>query len=132
MKARLFPYSNHKTECKAVQILTFAPDVNLTNAVTQPPRDDFKFVTLVGIQPENLSTFLDEFAFWFKRRHSHAPGMIFYRLLQAMVQEPSGRAQRSCHRTFPNTLPTIVGGHEKLPNGGHETGHSYFLASPCS
>ena len=39
-----------------------------------------------GVQPEHLGAYLDEFVFRFNRRHSRAPGLIFYRLLQAMLQ----------------------------------------------
>ena len=42
-----------------------------------------------GIQPEHLPAYLDEFAFRFNRRRSHAPGMLFYRLIQATIGTPS-------------------------------------------
>lgn len=51
-----------------------------------------------GIQPQHLPAYLDEFVFRFNRRKSRAPGLIFYRLLQAMLstaptprKAPAGR-----------------------------------------
>lgn len=38
-----------------------------------------------GIQPEHLAACLGEFTFRFNRRKSRVPGLIFYRLLQAML-----------------------------------------------
>lgn len=42
-----------------------------------------------GIQSEHLPAYLNEFAFRFNRRRSHAPGMLFYRLIQAAMNAPS-------------------------------------------
>jgi transposase-like protein len=56
-----------------------------------------------GIQPQLLPAYLDEFVFRFNRRKSRAPGLIFYRLFQAMlstaptpwkVQEPRQASMR--------------------------------------
>lgn len=69
-----------------------------------------------GIQPEHLSAYLDEFAFRFNRRRSKAPGMLFYRLIQAAVSAPpttyrdisQGLVTRESHlagRTGPRSAP---------------------------
>ena len=42
-----------------------------------------------GIQAEHLPAYLDEFTFRFNRRRSRAPGMLFYRLIQATVNAPA-------------------------------------------
>lgn len=72
-----------------------------------------------GIQPEHLPAYLDEFAFRFNRRRSRAPGMLFYRLIQATTSAPSAtyrdiaqglvtkeshRAGRTGPRSKPRTL----------------------------
>ena len=58
-----------------------------------------------GVQPEHLAAYLDEFTFRFNRRNSGAPGMIFYRLLQAMVRTPpSGYSDLSLGLT-PKRVP---------------------------
>ena len=72
-----------------------------------------------GIQPEYLPAYLDEFAFRFNRRRSRAPGMLFYRLIQAATSAPpatyrdnaqglvtkeSHRAGRTGLRSKPRTL----------------------------
>ena len=42
-----------------------------------------------GIQEEHLPAYLDEFTFRFNRRRSRAPGMLFYRLIQATLNAPT-------------------------------------------
>jgi hypothetical protein len=51
-----------------------------------------------GVQPHQLDYYLDEFAFRFNRRHSRHRGLLFYRLLQEVVQ------------TEPIPLAQLVGG----------------------
>jgi hypothetical protein len=42
-----------------------------------------------AVQPDQLDSYLDEFAFRFNRRTSRSRGMLFYRRLeQAVVTEP--------------------------------------------
>ena len=38
-----------------------------------------------AISPEHLDYYLDEYTFRFNRRRFHAPGMLFYRLLEQSV-----------------------------------------------
>ena len=50
------------------------------------------------VEREHLQFYLDEFAFRFNRRRSHARGMLFYRLLQQSVN------------TDPHPLTDLIGG----------------------
>jgi transposase-like protein len=50
------------------------------------------------VEREHLQYYLDEFAFRFNRRRSHARGMLFYRLLQQSVD------------TDPHPLAELIGG----------------------
>ncbi|WP_281369571.1 IS1595 family transposase [Paeniglutamicibacter cryotolerans] len=67
-----------------------------------------------GVQPEHLAAYLDEFVFRFNRRTSKVPGLIFYRLVQAMlntspapVPASSDVTEHSPAFTFlPSTTPT--------------------------
>jgi len=65
-----------------------------------------------GVHPQYLDPYLDEFVFRFNRRHSWSRGLVFYRVLQGLL-EPDAYATRSgVHRaplspTPPSTsLPT--------------------------
>lgn len=61
-----------------------------------------------GIQPEHLDAYLDEFVFRFNRRQSRAPGMIFYRLLQTMVNAPPTGYKDLALGLTPKTGPAIT------------------------
>lgn len=75
-----------------------------------------------GIQSEHLGAYLDEFTFRFNRRNSGAPGMIFYRLLQAMVQTSPASYTAFALGLTPKTVAAIA------PARSHTTSGTLAMA----
>ena len=75
-----------------------------------------------GVQPEHLGAYLDEFVFRFNRRHSRAPGMIFYRLLQAMVHTPPASYKDLPLGLVPKIVPSL------MPDTSHPQPRTLALA----
>lgn len=75
-----------------------------------------------GIQPQHFLSYLDDFVFSFNCRKSRAPGLIFYRLLQAMLSTAPTPRKASAARHARTRVPSVTNA------GSHLAPRSLVLA----
>jgi transposase-like protein len=61
-----------------------------------------------GIHPQYLDPYLDEFVFRFNRRHSWSRGLVFYRVLQGLLERDAYVTRPQVHRV-PLPKPSTTG-----------------------